>query len=42
MPFCQNGGLEGKTGLSWGWYQWDREGWKERVQGSEYGGNIVS
>jgi hypothetical protein len=31
MTFFKNRGQEGKTVLSGGWYQWQGEGYKERV-----------
>jgi hypothetical protein len=31
VSFFKNEELEGKTCPAWGWYQWDRGGYKERV-----------
>jgi hypothetical protein len=37
----KNEGQEGKTGLFWGWYQWEVGGHKERVNEGEYDGCIL-
>jgi hypothetical protein len=40
MSFFKNGGQEGKTDPVSG-YQWEGEGYKERVQEGEYVGNTM-
>jgi hypothetical protein len=42
MSFSKNKGQEGKTGLVWGWYQWEGREHKERAKEGEYDRNMHS
>jgi hypothetical protein len=39
--FLKNEGQKGKVSPTRGWYQWEKEGHKERVKEGKYGGNTM-